>query len=343
MTDISLPETPRILVIRRDNIGDLLCTTPLIAALRRQFPTAWISALANSYNAPVLAGNPYLDQIFSYDKGKHLTGLGGKIAAFWRRVGLIRELRHRRLDLAILASTGYQASAHRFAAFAAPRQLLGYSTDRVRLSPELHAPQGVHEVEASFGLLAALGIEGPPPPMVLVADAQQVANIARAVPRGKGPLIGLHISARKEYQRWPVERFAAVARRLHAEYGARFLLFWAPGSAADPRHPGDDEKANALVRKLAGLPFAAPPTRHLARLIAGLSLCDRVVCSDGGAMHIAAALGKPILCFFGNSDAVRWHPWGVPHVLLQKESRHVEDISVDEAVAAFERLSSGTA
>jgi len=55
-------------------------------------------------------------------------------------------------------------------------------------------------------------------------------------------------------------------------------------------------------------------------------------------MHIAAALGKPILCFFGNSGATRWRPWGVPHVLLQPPSMNAADVSVEDAYAAYERL-----
>ena len=61
----------RILIVRRDNIGDLVLTTPLIAALRAKKPDAWIGFLANSYNAPVLSGNPHLDAVFAYDKAKH--------------------------------------------------------------------------------------------------------------------------------------------------------------------------------------------------------------------------------------------------------------------------------
>jgi ADP-heptose:LPS heptosyltransferase len=52
-------------------------------------------------------------------------------------------------------------------------------------------------------------------------------------------------------------------------------------------------------------------------------------------MHIAAALRKPILCFFGDSPASYWHPWGVPYRLLQPESRNASDITVDEALASF--------
>ena len=83
---------------------------------------------------------------------------------------------------------------------------------------------------------------------------------------------------------------------------------------------------------------AASPTQELRDLISAISLCDFVICSDGGAMHIAAALGKPIVCFFGNSDKTRWYPWGVPHVLLQPESLDVSDISVDMAMSGFEKL-----
>ncbi len=55
-------------------------------------------------------------------------------------------------------------------------------------------------------------------------------------------------------------------------------------------------------------------------------------------MHVAAALGKPIVCFFGHSIAAEWHPWRVPYVLLQPETKHVDDISVDEALAGYGRL-----
>ena len=103
-------------------------------------------------------------------------------------------------------------------------------------------------------------------------------------------------------------------------------------------HPGDDEKAARVLAATEGLPVIPFPTGTLDDLIAGLSVCDAMICSDGGAMHIGAALGKPLVCFFGNSDSVHWHPWAVPHVLLQPASRNAQDISVDEACAAFSRL-----
>jgi ADP-heptose:LPS heptosyltransferase len=321
----------KILVIRRDNIGDLLCTTPLLTALRRRFPDAWIGVLTNSYAAPALANNPNVSEVLVYEKGKHLATLGGRIKALRRRLALIARLRKLRIDMALLPASGDQKSAERFARLSGAARII-----RADDAPAT----GPHEVESAFRCAGQLGIDGPPPPMTLVPLTTLISSQIpeMPLPAGKGPLVGLHISARKPPQRWPVERFAELARRLHADSGARFLLFWAPGSADDPKHPGDDEKAWDLLCRLQGVPIAPMPTHRLEELIAGLSLCDRVVCSDGGAMHVAAALDKPIVCFFGNSSAERWHPWGVRYELLQPTSRDVTDVSVEDAFVAYQRL-----
>jgi heptosyltransferase-3 len=202
-------------------------------------------------------------------------------------------------------------------------------------------PAARHEVEDVLRLLAPLAIEAPHPALHVVPDPHLAetmrANVAARLPRD-GPLVALHISARKPSQRWPVERYAELARALHARVAARFILLWAPGSERNPQHPGDDEKARALAAALEGVPSLAVPTFRLAELIAALSACDAVVCSDGGAMHLAAALAKPIVCFFGDSTPARWRPWGVRHELLQPPSRDVVDLEVRDALAAFERL-----
>jgi ADP-heptose:LPS heptosyltransferase len=80
------------------------------------------------------------------------------------------------------------------------------------------------------------------------------------------------------------------------------------------------------------------PTERLGQLIGALAACDAIICSDGGASHLAAALGKPIVCFFGDSPVERWRPWGTPHKVLQAPSRRVELIDVVDAAAAFAAL-----
>ncbi len=127
-------------------------------------------------------------------------------------------------------------------------------------------------------------------------------------------------------------------RALHVRHGAAFLLLWSPGPPDHPLHRGGDDKKAREIVEAAQPTGLAWPTHELCSLVAGLAACDRVVCSDGSAMHIAAALGKPIVCFFCNSDARRWRPRGVPHVPLQPGSLDVTDVSVDQALGAYESL-----
>ncbi len=333
-----------ILIIRRDNIGDLVLTTQMFEAIRRRYPDAYLAVLVNSYNAPAIAGNPFIDDIFAYTKGKHAGG--SVLGAHWRRLQLIWRLRRQRFDVVILPNGGFAARALGFARLLRAQRIIGFfsGTAPAGLSvPITHAGgEHLHETEDICRLLASLEVPGPIPGLTVVPERTLAEKIAAGFPPGftqaAGPIVALHLSARKEKQRWPVERFAALAQRLHAAYGARFLVFWSPGDENNPFHPGDDGKAARLLREIADLPVVPVRTEALAELIAGLSLADYAVLSDGGAMHLAAGLGKPLVCFFGNSPASRWHPWGVPYELLQKPSEDVGDISVEETLQAFDRL-----
>jgi heptosyltransferase III len=311
-----LSEAPSLLVIRRDNIGDLACTTPLIEALRRRFPAAWIAALVNSYNAEVLARNPALDAVYAYEKLKHRRG--SLAANLWQRVKLLAELRGRRIDCVLAPSATPQAG--RMARFLRPGRLV------------VETPQAGHEVERSFALGAALGISGAPGPMRVYPDAAKAQALRKRF-AAAGRIVAVHISARRPAQRWPPERYAGLIAALRRH--AQVMLLWAPGARDDPRHPGDDEPAREIAASAAPV---AMPTPDLATLVAALSLADMVVCPDGGAMHLAAALGKPLVALFGDSSLERWRPWGVPHRVVQPASRHLRDLSVEEVLAACREL-----
>lgn len=336
---------PRILVIRRDNIGDLVCTTPLLAALRERYPDGHIAALVNTYNRAVLDGNPDVDAVYAYEKGKH-RGLGRSLLSVYAdRIRLILALRRENFDYAILATPGFAALSLRFARLVGARHVLGYADPgrtHSRLDIALPYDRGsrAHEVERVFGLLKALGINRAPSVARIFPDPSLRSEPARALSRlgGGTPVVGVHVSARRKNQQWAAENFAELIRAIAEGHGARILLLWAPGDADNPTHPGDDDKAQAIVESCRGLSLLPWPTQELPKLIAGLSLCDYVVCADGGAMHLAAALQKPILCFFGDSPPERWRPWMTPHELLRPPSRELRNLSVEEAVAGFERL-----
>ncbi len=335
---------PKILIIRRDNIGDLVCTTPLIAALRQRFPEGWLGALVNSYNAPVLDGNPDLDEVFVYTKAKHREHGESLPGILWRRLMMMNRLRQMRLDDVILAAPVLQPRLIALARWLKPKRIIGFGeSDRLDVSLPLDK-EGRHEVEDVFRVAAIYGIEGAPP------TCRVFAPVAVTCPRSGIPgtqsepaptfiTIGIHISARKPSQRWPAKRFAEIIGALATQGSVRFMLLWSPGAKDNPLHPGDDAKAQDVLGKVgAGATVIARPTQTLPELIAALAECDALICADGGAMHLAAGLGLPIVCLFGSSGATRWRPWGIPYRLLQKPSFDVADISVDEIVTAFNAL-----
>lgn len=328
------PSAPRILIIRRDNIGDLVCTTPLFAALRRHLPGSWLGALVNSYNAPVLEGNPDLDGVFAYTKAKHRSHDESLAGILWRRLVMMHRLRRMRLDDVILATTSPQPRVVALARWLKPKRLIGFGeVEGLNVSlPQDSADR--HEVEDVFRVAALYGIDGPPPPCRVVAKPPPpIATLT----------VGIHISARKPSQRWPAQRFAETVKALAAQGPVRFVLLWSPGAADNPLHPGDDAKAqDVLARVGAGAAVIARPTQALPELISALAECDALICADGGAMHLAAGLGLPIVCLFGNSGARRWRPWGVPYRLLQAPSRDVTDIGVEQVVDAFNALRADT-
>jgi heptosyltransferase-3 len=325
-----------ILVVRRDNIGDVVCTTPLIHALREAYPKACIEAFVSDYTRAVLVGNPDLDAVHSYRKSKHAKGWLRPAMEIAARVSQIRALRSRHYDLGIIAAPRFEPRAARFMRWIRPRAVVGFTdretpTSDITLAVEGIDPGDLHHCEHLFRLLKPLGLQGAVPGLAPIPSAGRVPDRSRVV-------VGVHISARKPPNRWPAERFTSLLRELCAMKGVIVLLLWAPGDRNNPTHPGDDEKAGLIIRAFPRGEVEPVATHTLEDLIAALGRTDLVICSDGGAMHIAAALRKPIVCLFGRSLATHWHPWRVPYRLLQPPSRRVEDIGPDEVLGAVGSL-----
>ncbi len=355
-----------VLLVRRDNIGDLVCTTPLLGELRRKFPSARLDVLANSYNAPILENHPDVDHLYAYVKNKHrpigMTVLG----ALWRRMVLLLRLRHRHYDLVILGQDSYQWQATKFAWIVKPQHILGYIPEKSEEQPGVrlidcpvkkNRTMTEHTVLSSLRLLEPLGIKATRTPLKLALSAAE-ENQAQALRQQllhspeqatdekeqneKKTVLGIHISARLPGQRWPVAQFVELIQALAQERKEVVcVLFWSPGPSENPLHPGDDAKAVQIQQQLAASGKASIhlyPTKALRELLIGLAAVDLLVCSDGGAMHMAAALQKPLICFFGETDPVKWHPWQVQHILLQPPSKKVTDISVVQVLSALNEL-----
>lgn len=338
---------PRILIIRRENIGDLACTTPLIALIRRNLPGSFIACLVNSYNVQVLEGNPDVDQVYCYTKLRHRNIGRSWFSIVLENIRLTFLLRACRFDYALLATTDFKAKDVRLVKLTGAKHLVALVKPSnpmadvdVPVSYDGQTPE--HIVEQLAVLASPFGQWDPAPPLRVVQCNDAVSRIlemarASGMPVAKSP-IGIHISARNASQRWPAANFVQLLKRLNKHHGTWFILLWSPGAEDNPFHPGDDGKAAEIVSGLEGVPVFACATNELRDLIAALYVCSVVVCSDGGAQHLAAGLGKPIVSFFGTADPSRWHPWKVPHIVIRPETKDVSDASVDEAFHACDTL-----
>jgi heptosyltransferase III len=318
----------RILVIRRDNIGDLVCATPLLAALRARYPEAHLAALVNSYNAGVLAGNPHVDAVHVYTKLKHRRR--GWVQTVFERFRVLRDLRKQRFDHVILAKSGFDRHGLALARRIKPGNIIGFDKDE-RVEPTLH------EVEAMMQLGARLGVTQAPGPLRMFPAAERVAQWRSRMPPGPASWVAVHISARQRAMVWPVENFISLIQNLEAGV----VLLWAPGAADDPRHPGDDARAAAIATRAGpGVTLFPAKTGSIEDLTAVLSLCRAFIGADGGAMHIAAGLGLPVVAFFKNAPYKReqWYPWKVPHEMVSPETRDMSEVSVEQVASAWTRL-----
>ncbi len=331
----------RILVVRKDNIGDVLCTTPALRALRRAFPTAHLAILVAQHCRAAVERNPDLDEVLTYTKAKHHPGLLG-VPALWGLGQAIRGLRRRGFDLALAMGRPCSRSSAWLAYASGARWRLGYPTAALQPFPfflNLGCDPGAmtsHEVDGCLELLASIGIPAAGRHLTLIPDAGAQAAVRRRLAEvrasGGGGLALVHISARREDNRWPLASFAQAADALSERLGLSILLSWAPGDGSNPLFPGDDGRVEEVAARTRRRPILLP-TPTLEELIAAVSLSDFVLSPDGGVMHIAAALKIPQVALFGGGGTQHWAPMNDRSAVLQRDGC-VDRISVEEVVAS---------
>lgn len=334
-------EVRRILVVRNDNIGDVICTTPALRALRRSFPAAHLAILVAEHCRAAVERNPDLDEVLSYTKAKHRGGFLG-LTAFWELGRVIRALRARRFDLAIALRRPFSRSNAWLAYATGAPWRLGYlapASHPFRFFLNLGRDPGdmhSHEVDGCLDLLGSIGVPAAGRKLTLVPDPEAVAAFRRRLGEAgvaeAGGLALVHISSRRETSRWPLPAFAEAADALRERLGCTILLSWSPGDSRNLLFPGDDGKAEEVARRMRTRPVLLR-TPTLNELVAAVSLSDFVLSPDGGLIHIAAALGVPQVALFGSADPRQWAPVNEKARVLHRDGG-ADRISVEEVVAA---------
>ena len=294
----SLPNINKILVIRVDGIGDLLNSTPAIALLRENYPSAEITVLARPLNAPVLIGNPDVDRILIFDRDGRHRGLRVRLQFY-------RELRRERFQLVVAMQTAMWTHLVAFLSGAPHR--LGRYQKRFR-STLTHAWRGkyrkgeTHEVERNLELVRLIcNGEGRRKLIFQLLPDESAAAEAQFASLGINRdtfLIGIHPGGSSFDKRWPEKQYAELADRLAQQYNATILLLQGPEESELVQNIQAVMQSNAIT-------YAPETIRELGAM---LSRCDLVVCNDSGPMHLAAALDVPTVAIFGPTDHVAWHP-----------------------------------
>ncbi len=303
----------KILLIRLRLIGDVVFTTPAVGALRQAYPDARITYLVETAAAPVVAGNPAVDRVWTVPRARGLRRLAADVALACR-------LRRERFDLVLDFHGGPRATWLTWAT-GAPRRI-GYAGASRRWSytevverPRQLRPR--HSVENQWDLvraLAPLAGRQPSPDTDRVAMSESPEAAARVAARlaaaGIGPghqLIVIHVSAGNPFRRWPAEFFVELAVQLGARDPVRrIILTSGPSETEAARAIGAHARAALGGRAaaiLAGEEFA------LAELRCLVSRAALYIGGDSGPLHVAATSDVPIVGLYGPTLPVRSAPW----------------------------------
>lgn len=331
-----------ILVIKLRYIGDVLLATPVLRVLRGQFPDARLTMAVNEGTEDILKWNPDLDEVLIVDRG----GLS-------QQIRFLREVRRRRFDCVIDLTDG-DRSAMLSRLSGAPVRI-GFNEEHrwrglLYTSIAQTGSDVIHRMERDLEALRALGIEPKASQLVLRTSHQDEEDATRLLEQAgveadsPRPLVMLHPGARYWFKAWPAERFAILADRLTDEYGCQVLV----GGDA-----GDHDVADAIRAQARSAPTTLAGRTTLLQFASVLKRCVLFVGNDNGPMHMAAALGIPVVALFGPSDPSVWGPCGGKVEVLYKgldcrrcfhptcergEESCMRQISVGEVFAAAGRL-----
>lgn len=297
----------RILIIKPSSLGDVVHALPVLAGLRRAYPQAHIAWLIATPFAPLLDGHPLLNELIPFDR----RGYGQMLrrpAQLRQFLRFLASLRRRRFDL-VLDLQGLFRSGFLAWASGAP-QRVGFADAR-ELAPLFYTRRiagrrtACHAVEVNLRLARALDLPVDPPtfPLALQPDEFLAAQtlLSQAAGRPLDHFIAVIPGARWPSKRWPSEHTAALLDRLHPEGLPPAVLLGGP----------DDRAPAADVRRRCAAPTVDLTGRTTLRQLAALiALSDLVICQDSGPMHIAAALGKPLVALFGPTNPTRTGPYG---------------------------------
>jgi lipopolysaccharide heptosyltransferase I len=300
--DIRLRKPPeRIALIKPSALGDIAHSLPVLSALRKRFPEAHISWVVNRGYAPILEQHPDLNAVIPFDRGALRKG--------WLKGGLeffrfLRHLRAQRFDMVIDLQGLLRTGLMTLASGAAVR--IGLATAREGAmfcyTYRVDDRNGVsHAVDRYWRVIESLG--DAPTAKTFHVPIQPEAKLwahAQLQPYPQ-PWLAVGVGSRWLTKRWPPEHFAALVRKAQERFGGTAIFVGTPEEASLA------EQAASLVP---GSTLQLTGKTALPQLVAILSEVDAMIANDTGPLHLAVALGRPVLAPYTCTLIERTGPYG---------------------------------
>lgn len=324
----------RFLVLRMSALGDIIHTLPAVSALRESFPSATIDWLVDRKWAPILEGNPSVNNVIAVDRGS------------WRDViSAVRRIRHKKYTLTIDFQSLYRSAILGRLSGASKR--LGFDAHYSRESgaaffyTDVVSPRQLHKVEHNMELAEAAGARTNEIRFLLPAESDAAAQVEHTLAaKGVGDYFVLSPGGGWGSKCWPAERYGELHRALTQKYGWQGIVSFGPG----------ERDLAQSVRTSAGPPEPIVEMFDLRQLVALLRRARFLVAGDTGPLHLASALGTPVVGLYGPTDPFRNGPYSPRDVVVRKaqpeETTYRRDkspspamlaITVEDVIEAVER------
>ena len=336
----------KILIVRLDRIGDVVLSTPVIKALRDAYPKSRISFLTGPHCREILEGNPHLDEVIIYDKKERERGILGNLR-------FISRLRKIKFDLAVILHPTNRS--HLIAFLAGIPERVGYDKKMgillTKKIPHLKQLGLKHEIDYTLDILRYIGIEPKERRLCMPINDDselKVGDIFAKCGIKEGDLvITLNPGGSCPSKRWGLENYIKVGNDAARRYGARIVVICGSLDKSLGDNVADSISAKAV--NLSG-------RTTVGDLASVLRRSRLLISNDSGPVHIACAVGTPVIAIFGRSDRglspERWGPTGEDDVALHKDVgcavclahncelgfKCLEAITVDEVLKAAEKI-----
>ena len=304
-----------ILIVRNDRFGEFLLNIPAIRAVKETFKESRVILAVDPYVKGLAGKVPYADEIVTWKNGKH---------SFFEAIGFGNFLKKKNIDIAIIMNPSKDTNIAVYLAGIPVRAGYAHKWDFLltKKQEDLKHLGRKHEVEYNLDLVKVVGAETKDKSLDLNIDEVET-HLTGGVPTScEVGAVAIHPWTSDAVKQWPVERFRELALEIIKETDMDVVVIGGP----------EELQASAVFDDLDNRIKNLTGKERLVERAASLKNSRMLVSGDSGPVHMACAVGTPVIALFRNDipgkGPKRWGPWGKDNIVIEKKS--LLDISVDE-------------